>query len=527
MNFRSTTNYSSNSSNRNLRNSRKSESSGTVKKILKYKITSDILMGFHFMVSTEERTYIITFALILLILPIFTENTITQSESILPHSPQNQNNIINELTTDYENEITTFPSFSYNPIVGLTGSGDDIDIQDELSVYHSTSLNLTGSSENYTIEPILDFTAKELKYNMTINSKVNTINYEILENKDTEDLTMTKTMQAQKFAVDWDYVIFHSARMYLKPKLGGYGSDEMKLYIVKADVSGNPNTSVSYGNETNGPYSSSNPLPSSSEGSFAYFDFGDPVLERGTYFIVAEKIADDGNDATGFIWRSLQGSIYKNDALYFDGSWNVNGVTGLPVYEMDLGSEISLDPSLITGFLTAISSMGIELRGDRAGSVKRLQYKNFYVTGSESGLFTLYTFSEIELNEEIEQKLTVISDWFAKMFGSITETWDGSTEVFRDNLQGITEKIMKEIHLWIFYPFKVSPYKQFEIEEFNGLRKQLVNFIINGDNITISRIFDELDEVRIEKGLPIIFEFIELGILIPVFDAYKIATVRF
>ncbi len=205
----------------------------------------------------------------------------------------------------------------------------------------------------------------------------------------------------------------------------------------------------------------------------------------------------------------------------------VHKATGLPVYEMDLGSEISLDPSLITGFLTAISSMGIELRGDRAGSVKRLQYKNFYVTGSESGNFTIYTFSETELNEEIEEKLTVVSDWFAKMFSQIGEDWDGSTEVFRTNLQGITEKIMKEIHLWIFYPFIISPYKVAQVEEFNGLRKTLATYIINHENVTISRIFDELEDVKIEKGLPIIFEFIEEGILTPVFDAYKIATVRF
>ena len=205
----------------------------------------------------------------------------------------------------------------------------------------------------------------------------------------------------------------------------------------------------------------------------------------------------------------------------------VHSTTGLPVYEMDLGSEITLDPSLITGFLTAISSMGVELKGDKVGGVKRLQYKNFLVTGSEAGQFTMYSFSETDLNEEIERKLSIISEWFAKMFSNITEDWDGSTEAFRINLKGITEKIMKEIHLWIFYPFIVSPYKQIEIEELNGLRKRLIEYITEGDNVTISRIFDELDDVKIEKGLPIIFEFIENGILIPIFDAYKIATVRF
>ncbi len=205
----------------------------------------------------------------------------------------------------------------------------------------------------------------------------------------------------------------------------------------------------------------------------------------------------------------------------------VHKVTGLPVYEMDLGSEITLDPSLITGFLSAISSMGVELRGDKAGSVKRLQYKNFLVTGTESGQFTIYTFSEADLNEEIEERLTVISNWFAKMFNQIPEDWDGSTEIFRINLQGITEKIMTEIHLWIFYPFIISPYKTNIIAELTGLKKQLITYIMENDHVTISKIFDEIDSIRIEIGLPIIFEFIELGILTPVFDAYKIATVRF
>ncbi len=205
----------------------------------------------------------------------------------------------------------------------------------------------------------------------------------------------------------------------------------------------------------------------------------------------------------------------------------VQNVTSLPIYEMDLGSEIQADPSLISGFLSAVSSVGTEMRGERSGGVRRVQYKEFQVIASQSGFFTLYTFSETELNEEIEKKLTVISDWFAMMFPQIDADWDGSTEPFRMNLQGITEKIMKEIHLWIFYPFRVSPYKSQEIEEMSGIRKRMVNYVLESESITISRLFEDFDDVKIEQGLPIIFELIETNILEPEFDAYKIATVRF
>ncbi len=205
----------------------------------------------------------------------------------------------------------------------------------------------------------------------------------------------------------------------------------------------------------------------------------------------------------------------------------VHSATSLPVYEMDLGSEITLDPSLITGFLSAVSSVGGEMKGDKTASVKRVEYMDFQVTASKSGQFTLYTFSEAELNEEIEKKLTVISDWFAMLFSNIPEDWDGSTEPFRLNLQGITEKIMKEIHLWIFYPFRVAPNKTIEIEQMSGLRKKLINYIQEIDNITISRLFDDIDYITFEQGLPVIFELIESNILEPEYDAYKIATVRF
>jgi hypothetical protein len=231
--------------------------------------------------------------------------------------------------------------------------------------------------------------------------------------------------------------------------------------------------------------------------------------------------------------KRAQQDIFTRTYNFYEGVLSitkliiVHNVTSLPVYEMDLGSEITIEPSLISGFLSAVSSVGSEIRGERSGGVRRIQYKEFQVTASQSDFFTLYTFSESELNEEIEQKLTVISDWFALMFPQINADWDGSTEPFRLNLKGITEKIMKEIHLWIFYPFRVSPYKNKEIEEMSGIRKRMIDYIGESDTITISRLFDDFDDIKLEQGLPIIFELIETNILEPEFDAYKIATVRF
>ena len=61
----------------------------------------------------------------------------------------------------------------------------------------------------------------------------------------------------------------------------------------------------------------------------------------------------------------------------------------------------------------------------------------------------------------------------------------------------------------------------------SGIQKKLINYVKDRENITISRLFEDFDDIKLEQGLPIVFELIEKNILEPEFDAYKIATVRF
>ena len=79
--------------------------------------------------------------------------------------------------------FSKFPSLSYTPVTDFSDSVDNVDIYDELSVYHSESLSIPGGgSDTYTIESISDYSDKELTYDMTIYSTVETINFEIAEN---------------------------------------------------------------------------------------------------------------------------------------------------------------------------------------------------------------------------------------------------------------------------------------------------------------------------------------------------------
>ncbi|MHA1200279.1 MAG: hypothetical protein ACTSQF_13215 [Candidatus Heimdallarchaeaceae archaeon] len=93
--------------------------------------------------------------------------------------------------------------------------------------------------------------------------------------------------------------------------------------------------------------------------------FGSALILIPTIFLIRRKMDTEKRSEKALFSRiyGLYSSVLAITKLIA-----VHKATGLPVYEMDLGSEISLDPSLITGFLSAISSMGVELRGDRAGA---------------------------------------------------------------------------------------------------------------------------------------------------------------
>ncbi|MHA1407853.1 MAG: hypothetical protein ACTSSG_10825 [Candidatus Heimdallarchaeaceae archaeon] len=211
----------------------------------------------------------------------------------------------------------------YIPRTTMEGTGKNFTIADSIQVYHEFSLHLNSTnsfSDSFTITNLENYDYTSLNYNLSITSTADLFKYETIENKDTV-LTNTVTMLAHRFQVTWDYTLFSRVRMYLKPNLAGYGSDVLELLLVPEDSFGYPNMSNVLSSDINGPYNASNPLPSSVSGNFAYFDFEDRVLTPGTYFVVANLTAYDTNDNTGFVWRSQQGSTYK-ESFYYDGSWN-------------------------------------------------------------------------------------------------------------------------------------------------------------------------------------------------------------
>lgn len=288
----------------------------------------------HFMFKNEIISKILTLIIIsLLILVYLPQNSILDdnksfSSELLDNSKQ-------EGFENYENDyLKNRPfSFAYTPIDNLTGTGDNLVVTDELAVSHSVSLSLTsgnGYSDSYTISGISGFTNQNLEYDLSISSRRD--DYIILEssidNKNA-DLDSNQVRVAQGFEVYWDYAVFYGADIYLDATGSTLGNDQLELFVVKADGLGQPNMSDIRAIDLNGPYNSSNTIPASSTGNYAYYDFtnislsGNAILENGNYFIVANLSSYDVS-ADNFFWVGEQGGSETYPNYLHDGtSWRL------------------------------------------------------------------------------------------------------------------------------------------------------------------------------------------------------------
>ncbi|MCK4896092.1 MAG: hypothetical protein KAS47_04740, partial [Candidatus Heimdallarchaeota archaeon] len=226
-----------------------------------------------------------------------------------------QTNPVNQIS----NLLEDLSSYPYTPVTNLSGSGNNFDVDDILTVYDDFSLNLTYNNitgyfeDNFTnvdITSAYDYSL--LNYNMTqVLAKLDYYPIETEENGFTE-LNETIPAIAQSFEVKWDYATFFGADLYFADDGSALGTD-LEIFVVKAnESSGAPNMSYIYSNELNGPYNSSNRIPN----VFQYYDFENVVLEKGKYFVVAILADPPGANPKHFRWHSNSVQPYVSDTYY-------------------------------------------------------------------------------------------------------------------------------------------------------------------------------------------------------------------
>ncbi len=187
----------------------------------------------------------------------------------------------------------------------------------------------------------------------------------------------------------------------------------------------------------------------------------------------------------------------------------VHKETGLPVYEWDLGGEIAVDSTLVTGFLAAVSGMGSEISGGAAGSVKKLDYGQFVVSSSAKDCICVYLFSTTDVSVDVETGLANFVEWFEKRFQPILHDWNGVTDDFQKNSRQIMDTLSEELFVWTLHPLSVNTLKEKEVVKLNPLSQRIYKFIKDYKEVTISVALEYFNKIPLEETLSTLFNLVD------------------
>jgi len=120
----------------------------------------------------------------------------------------------------------------------------------------------------------------------------------------------------------------------------------------------------------------------------------------------------------------------------------------------------SIDPTLITGFLSAIRSFGIELTSseDKTQTIK-LEYKDSKILMSEFKHFRLIFIMGDVPSQYFLQSIIDLSTDIEGKFGFLLKNFDGSTSPF----DGVEDLLKKHMKTSILYPLKITEKKGIRI----------------------------------------------------------------
>ncbi|TFF87668.1 MAG: hypothetical protein EU548_09965 [Promethearchaeota archaeon] len=143
--------------------------------------------------------------------------------------------------------------------------------------------------------------------------------------------------------------------------------------------------------------------------------------------------------------ENTKSTIKKIESTYSSRIANVlliiHKESGLCIYNYKFGPG-ELDPDLLSGFLSAIQSFGIELSSSDQAEMRRLSYKDFEIYIDEDELIRVALIGKGIITEHLER---LLSDFIKKFSGNYTralEKFTGNIKIFSD-ADLIVEKTFK------------------------------------------------------------------------------------
>ncbi len=140
------------------------------------------------------------------------------------------------------------------------------------------------------------------------------------------------------------------------------------------------------------------------------------------------------------------------DVLNLDYFIIIHKKSGLNVYEQILASK-SIDASLITGFLEAIRTFGIELTGaDEQSQTIKLEYKKSKILMSEFKSFRILLIMQENPSQDFLESIKNLSYDIDNIYGSQIENFKGNTTPFT----GIKDLLDQHLQTSLIYPLQIT-----------------------------------------------------------------------
>ncbi|MHA1667887.1 MAG: hypothetical protein ACTSUR_04435 [Candidatus Heimdallarchaeaceae archaeon] len=179
----------------------------------------------------------------------------------------------------------------------------------------------------------------------------------------------------------------------------------------------------------------------------------------------------------------------------------------LPVFEIDLNSQISIDPSMICDILES-DTTNIQKISSSSYSTK-VKYYGFVVVSTSFGAYTTYLFAERELDEMIDQKIMELSKWFDLVLGYDSTEIEYSKEFREYYKKSISSKVAELFNLWLLFPLEPNIDYLPNAVSYTRAHEKILEYIILKKQVSVMKIINEFQEFPQEEVLKIIFDLIK------------------
>ena len=185
----------------------------------------------------------------------------------------------------------------------------------------------------------------------------------------------------------------------------------------------------------------------------------------------------------------------------------------LPIFEMDMNSNVHLDPSILCDILENQDPIQVETIGT-IGDVRLIKYYGFVVYCASYSSYSTYLFTEREMLSNTGIKVSNLVKWFDLIFGFDSSNGDYSKEFSDYYKLSILDKITHLFNLWLLYPLEIDISRLAKIESESKLLRDILTHFAEHKQTSIMRIMNELNQYSVDELLTLIFKLVEKEFII-------------